>query len=106
MTPQPEAYMIHDGKTILEVNDAFLELFHCHEQEILDRCVEDVIANPDLRDLARARGKYIMEYGLDETRQEYEFLRFNGARFWGAAISHRMDYGRYKTIIQWEYNIT
>lgn len=104
MTPQVEAYMIHDGSIVLEVNDAFLELFRCDEHTILDRHVEDVISDPDLRALARARGHAIMANELEEARQEYEFLRFDGTRFWGVALSTRMDYGRYRTVIRWEYD--
>lgn len=105
MTPQAEAYVIHNGTIILEVNDAFLELFRCDEHAILDRRIEDIISEPDLRALAVLRGKYIMQNKDDrDYSQEYEFLRFDGSRFWGVALSTRMDYDRYKTVIKWEYD--
>lgn len=104
MNPQPEAWIEHDGKTILKVNDAFLALFRCSEREIIDRRVEDIISDHDLRALARARGRAIMEKNIEEARMEYEFLRFDGSRFWGEALSTRLDDGHYKTVIRWEYD--
>ena len=103
MTPQVEAWIEHDGKTILDVNAAFLELFRCHRNDIIDRHVEDIISDPDLRALARARGRAIMDNDLRSARQEYEFLRFDGTRFWGEAISTKID-DHYRTVVRWEYN--
>lgn len=103
MNPQPEAWIEHDGRTILKVNDAFLALFRCSEREIIDRRVEDIISDPDLRALARARGQAIMQHDLKSARQEYEFLRFDGSRFWGEAISDKMG-DHYRTVVVWEYD--
>lgn len=105
MTPQVEAYVIHDGTIVLEVNDAFCALFKCDDHDILDRHIEDIISGTDFRALALLRGKHIMADTHDrDYRQEYEFMRFDGSRFWGTAISTRMDYDRYKTVIKWEYD--
>ncbi len=103
MTKQ-DAWILHDGKTIIEANPEFLDLFRCHERDIIDRHVEDIIADPELRALARARGRAIMANDIDRAEQEYEFLRFDGSRFWGRAISSKAGAGRYKTVIKWEYN--
>lgn len=98
--------MIHNGETIAEVNDAFIELFRCDNVAIIDRRVEDIISGADFQALARFRGKYIMQDGgTIEYRQHYEFSRFDRSRFWGESISQRIDEQHYRTVIKWEYEV-
>jgi PAS domain-containing protein len=106
MNPQPEAWMRHDGETIVEVNDAFLALFRISDSvAIIDRRVEEIIFDRDLRGLALFRGQYIRHDGRYDVdyEQEYEFMRFDGSCFWGKAISRRVDEMHYRTVVRFEY---
>jgi PAS domain S-box-containing protein len=97
------AFIIHDGKTILEASPAFLELFRCDLIALIDRPVEEIVAGDDFRALARWRGEHIIRNGRYdiEYKQPYAFLRFDGSQFWGEAISRRIDVARYKTVVVW-----
>jgi PAS domain S-box-containing protein len=106
MNPQLEVVIIHDGTVILEVNTAFCDLFRCDCETFVNRRVEQIIYSDELRTLAVWRGKHIMAIGKDkEFEQQYDFERCDGTRFWGRAISRRIEDGKYKTIVRWEYDI-
>ena len=100
------AYITHNGVTVDYASCAFCELFKCEPQDVIDRAVESIIASDDLRALARLRGQHIIHAHDDrEYRQQYDFLRFDGTRFWGEAISKRLPDERYLTRVEWHYNI-
>ena len=100
------AWIIHNGDTILEASEDFYTLFRCDSHSLVDRTVEDIIADGEFRALARLRGHQIMLNDDDrEYSQEYAFLRFDGTSFWGRAISKKSDQGEYTTRIKFEYEI-
>jgi hypothetical protein len=107
MNPQPEAYIIHDGVLIKDVNDAFLELFRCERDDLIDRLAVDIVDGGDLRELAKLRACHLLMINEDYGRvfeQPYTFRRFDGTTFSGVAVSHRINCTDYKTIVRWEYD--
>jgi PAS domain-containing protein len=107
MNPQPEAYIVHDGTIIKDANDAFCELFRCERQALIDRAATDIVESGELRELARLRAKHLLLVNVDyETifKQAYSFLRFDGSRFFGVAISQRINETDYRTEVRWEYD--
>lgn len=103
---QLEAWIIHDGSVIIDCSVGFCLLFRCTHEAVIDRAVEGIIDGEDLQALARLRGAHIMNTPDDrEFKQDYQFLRFDGTRFWGTSFSHRIESVRYLTKIKWEYDI-
>ncbi len=110
MNPPREAYIIHDGQTIIEASPEFCELFHCDALALVDARVELIVSGDDLKALARLRAKHIIKIietePEHEFRQEYEFRRCDGSRFWGMAETRRYDEDRRLiTFIIWKYDI-
>lgn len=106
MNPQPEAIVVHDGHIILEVNDAVCDLFHCKREALIGRQMEQIIYSDELQMLATWRGRHIMAQQDNlEFRQPYDFVRCDGTRFWGEAVSQRIEPGKYRTVIRWDYDI-
>jgi PAS domain S-box-containing protein len=106
MNPQPDILIVHDGQVILEVNDAACDLFRCECGALVGRRMEQIIYSDELQTLAVWRGKHIMAQPDErEFRQSYDFVRCDGTRFWGEAISRRIEPGKYRTIIRWDYDI-
>lgn len=99
--------MIHDGTIILNVSPELCELFRCDEIGLIDRAVESIIADDEMRAMARLRGRMIQEKGEERVfHQGYPFIRCDGSTFWGEAISQRQYDGNFKTVVKWEYDIS
>ena len=78
-----DAYVIHDGSIILDVNAAFCRLFRCERDQVVDRSLFDLIADEDLKHLGRLRMGILTRTGRNLPDVLYSFLRFDGSIFWG-----------------------
>lgn len=95
------AALLHDTLIILEVNEKFLALFRCTREQVIDRNLIDLIADPDLRGLGRARMRILRETGHVPEFVDYEFLRFDGTTFRGRGRTVATDEaGIYKSTIE------
>jgi PAS domain S-box-containing protein len=103
MNPQAPAIFIHDTRHIISANSAACVLFRCEEVALVDLDMMELIADPDLRGLARLRMRVIREQDINQLRDiKYPFRRCDGTVFIGSVISRLLDDGNVETTVKYE----
>ncbi len=104
---QAEAWIIHDGQTIMDVNAAFCRLFRCEREQVIDSSLFDLISDPDLRALGRVRMTILRETDKQLPDVLYDFRRFDGSIFWGVAHTSCKDCDEhpYESVIKFIHNV-
>jgi hypothetical protein len=92
------ARFTHDTRRIIAVDEAGAALFRCEAIALVDRDMLDLIANDDLRGLARLRLSIMREH---ERLPDicYPFLRFDGLVFWATLSTKKTDDGHFETTL-------
>lgn len=92
------ARFIHDTHRIIAVDEAGAALFRCDPIALVDRDMLELIANDDMRGLARLRLSVMRER---ERLPDicYPFMRCDGTVFWAALSTRKTDDGHFETTL-------
>jgi PAS domain S-box-containing protein len=96
------AVLLHDSLIILDVTDAFCELFRCDHDTAIGLSIFDLVFQPDFQSLGRLRMRLLRERGKVPP-VTYLFNRFDGTLFYGDARTEKIEDGRYQSIIIYKY---
>ena len=97
-----EPKFIHDTRRIISVNAAGCALFRCEAMALVDLDMMELIADEDLRGLARLRMKMLRERG-HVPGFRYPFRRCGGSVFWASVTSRTLGDGTFETLVTYEY---
>jgi PAS domain S-box-containing protein len=92
------AVLLHDSMTILDVTDAFCELFQCDYETPIGLSIFDLVFHPDFQGLGKLRMRLLRERGRVPP-VTYLFNRFDGSLFYGDAVTEKVADGQYQSII-------
>lgn len=101
---QPHAEIMHDTRVILDVNDAACVLFACEREALFGFDIFDLVWSADFQGLGHLRMRVLREAGKVPP-VEYLFHRFDGSRFYGRVQTERIEDGRYRSVIEWQYDL-
>lgn len=100
------ARVIHDSRVIVEATPELCALFRCGLEELIDRELTELLADPELKQLCHIRMESLRTHrripGVD-----YSFIRFDGSEFVGH-VETRLVEGqtdRYESVITRLYDV-
>ncbi|MGV0974487.1 MAG: PAS domain-containing protein [Azonexus sp.] len=102
LDPTEAAVLLHDSMIILDVTDAFCELFQCDHDTPIGLSIFDLVFHPDFQGLGKLRMRLLREHGRVPP-VTYLFNRFDGSLFYGDAVTEKVEDGRYQSIIIHKY---
>lgn len=82
-------WIVHDTRTVIECSEPVLILFRCSRAWLIGRDMLDLIAIPEMRELAKLRLAHIREVG-DLHAQDLPLRRPDGVMFWVLVETKRM----------------
>jgi PAS domain-containing protein len=89
MSDENIAVITHNTYRIIAANRAACAIFHCAEADLIDLDMIDIVADPDMRGLARLRLNAMRVHGLGS--QDLPLFRPDNTRFYANVKSHRID---------------
>jgi PAS domain S-box-containing protein len=97
------AALLHDSLIILDVTDAFCQLFRCDRDTAIGLSIFDLLIQQDFQGLGRLRMRLLRDMGRIPP-VTYLFNRFDGSLFYGDATTEKIEDGKYKSIIIYKYD--
>lgn len=94
----------HDTFRIISANRLACELFRCEECDLVDQDLIELIADPDMQGLARARLKHIRTTS-NLRSQDLPLFRQDGTKFWATVTTKRIDHHHFESELKYKNEI-
>lgn len=94
----------HNTFRIISANPAACELFRCEECDLVDQDLIELIADPDMQGLARARLKHIRTTS-NLRSQDLPLFRMNGTKFWATVTTRRIDGHHFESDVIYKFEM-
>ncbi len=89
MSDDDKATILHNTFTIIAASNAACAMFRCEESDLLDLDLVAIVADDEMRGLARLRLNAMRTHNLHS--QDLPLWRPDGSRFLATVQSHRLD---------------
>lgn len=98
---QKHAVIRHNTYTIKWIDAKACVLFRCDHDWLIGRNLLDLIADPDLRRLAKVRLEHIRTKGELKT-QPLPLMRPDGSVFWARIQTHKIGEGMFESSVVYD----
>lgn len=97
------ATILHNTYTVIAASDAACAMFRCHEEDLLDLDLVGIVADEDMRGLARLRLNAMRTHALHA--QDLPLWRPNGTKFYARVQSYRLDAHTFLSTLTYQHEI-